>query len=109
MGHSEMLLAVAGLEPDEIESRTARLADGDWSEFPPEERVAYQFAHRLTAEPWSIHAGDTRLLRETFGQARALDIVWHVAWGNYMTRVADAFQLQLESTNVFAPPEPPPR
>ena len=109
MGHSEMLLAVAGLDQDEIESRAAELADGDWSEFPPEERVAFRFAHRLTAAPWSVDDADVRLLVETFGKARALDIVWHVAWGNYMTRVADAFQLQLESTNVFAPTEPPPR
>jgi hypothetical protein len=109
MGHSEMLLAVAGLEPDEIEARAAQLADGDWSEFAPEERVAFDFARRLTAAPWSIDDADVELLIETFGQARALDIVWHVAWGNYMTRVADAFQLQLESTNVFAPAELPPR
>ena len=102
MGHSEMLLAVAGLKQDEIEARAAQLADGDWSEFAPEERVAFRFAHRLTAAPWSIDDGDIQLLRETFGQARALDIVWHVAWGNYMTRVADAFQLPLETTNVFA-------
>jgi alkylhydroperoxidase family enzyme len=109
MGHSEMLLAVAGLEQDEIEARAAQLADGDWSEFSPAERVAFGFAQRLTAEPWSIDDGDVELLVETFGRARALDIVWHVAWGNYMTRVADAFQLQLESTNVFAPAGPPPR
>jgi alkylhydroperoxidase family enzyme len=102
MGHSEMLLAVAGLTQEQIEARAAALADGDWSEFPPEERVALGFAHRLTAAPWTVGDGDVQALERTFGRERALDIVWHVAWGNYMTRVADAFQLPLETTNVFA-------
>jgi len=107
MGHSEMLLAVAGLTPQEIESRTAGLADGDWSEFPPAERVAYRFARLLTAEPWSVTDQDVGRLKDAFGEIRALDLVWQVAWCNYMTRVADAFQLSLESTNVFEQEERP--
>jgi hypothetical protein len=102
MGHSEMLLAVAGMTQAEVEARAAELADGDWSEFPPEERVALEFAHRLTAEPWTIGDQDIQALTEASGRKRALEIVWHVSWGNYMTRVADAFQLPLETTNVFA-------
>ena len=41
----------------------------------------------------------------TFGAHRAVDVIWHIAWCNYMTRVADAFQLPLERDNVFARPE----
>ena len=44
-------------------------------------------------------------LVEVFGRERAADLVWYVAWCNYMTRVADAFQLPLEKENCFAPPE----
>jgi hypothetical protein len=102
MGHSEMLLAVAGLTEEEIAARAAELADGDWSEFAAEERVALEFAHRLTAAPWTVGDEDLRVLERSFGLERSLDLVWHVAWGNYMTRVADAFQLPLETTNVFA-------
>jgi len=101
MGHSEMLLAVAGLTPEEIEERTARLTAGDWSDFSPDERVAYRFAHQLTAEPWSVTDEDVRKLTDAFGEFRALDLIWQMAWCNYMTRVADAFQLPLETTNVF--------
>lgn len=107
MGHSEMLLAVAGLTSDEIKTRAMRLADGDWSEFSTSERVAFQFARKLTAEPWAVTDADVSALKDAFGTHRALDLIWHVAWGNYMTRVADAFQLPLETTNVFERPEKP--
>ena len=109
MGHSEMLLAVAGLKPDEIETRTdAKLADGDWSEFPPASAWPSGSRDKLTAEPWPIDAdGHAAPGRGRSAEQRALDLIWYVAWCNYMTRVADAFQLPLESTNVFAPPEPP--
>ena len=104
MGHSEMLLAVAGLTEDEIERRTAQLADGEWSEFPPAERLVLRFARKLTAEPWTVGDADVDGLIDAFGRHRALDLIWHVAWGNYMTRVADGLQLPLEATNVFADP-----
>jgi hypothetical protein len=103
MGHSEMLLAVAGLTPAQIDARAAALADGEWSEFSPAERLAFRFARKLTQEPWNVTGADVAQLTEVFGRHRALDLIWHVAWGNYMTRVADAFQLPLETTNVFAP------
>lgn len=102
MGHSEMLLAVAGLSKDEVKQRTKKLADGDWSDFPPAERFAYRFVHTLAKQPWAINDEDVNKLKQTFGEHRAIDIIWYGAWCNYMTRVADAFQLQLESSNVFA-------
>ena len=104
MGHSEMLLAVAGLSQPEIETRAKQLADGDWSEFTAVEQLAFRFARKLTCGPWTVGNDDVKALTETFGRHRALDLIWHVAWGNYMTRFADAFQLPLETTNVFARP-----
>ena len=101
MGHSEMLLAVAGLSPDDIQDRTRQLAGTDWSGFPAPERVAFQFGRKLTSEPWAVTREDVHALTDAFGSERALDLIWWVAWGNYMTRVADAFALPLETTNVF--------
>jgi hypothetical protein len=101
MGHSEMRLAVAGLGDGDVAERIARLADGDWSEFPAADRIAYGFARKLTAEPWAAGAEDLDALTRTFGRHRAVDIVWQVAWGNYMTRVADALQLPLEERAVY--------
>src|ERR1700722_878872 len=104
MGHSEMLLAVAGLNEGEIKRRTQKLSSGDWSDFPPAERLAYRFAHRVSREPAAISDADVRALVGAFGPERAGDLIWYGAWGNYMTRVADAFQLPLEKDNVFARP-----
>ena len=103
MGHAEMLLAVAGLKPDEVKSLTRKLAAGDWSDFPPAERAAFGLAYKLSREPAKFTAADRAALVEVFGEHRVVDLIWYTAWCNYMTRVADAFQLPLERDNVFTP------
>lgn len=108
MGHSEMLLAVAGLQAEKIKVLTQQLADGDWSEFPPAEALAFSFAYKLTKRPADLSDSDVEELVTAFGKERAVDIIWYTAWCNYMTRVADAFQLPLEQENVFAEPEKKP-
>ena len=101
MGHSEMLLAVAGLSEHDVADVTHRLNSGDWSSFAPAERLAFHAAWKLSRDPASFAAADREVLRHAFGVERATDVVWHVAWANYMTRFADAFQLPLERENVF--------
>lgn len=96
-----MLLAVAGLGEHEVERRTKQLASGQWEAFPAAERQAFAFAYRLTKEPWKVDRSDVQGLVDTFGPERAADLIWYAAWCNYMTRVADAFQLPLERDNVF--------
>ncbi|MCU0958914.1 MAG: hypothetical protein MUF48_02305 [Pirellulaceae bacterium] len=108
MGHSEMLLAVAGLQAERIRELTRQLADGDWSEFPPAEALAFSFAYKLTRQPAQVADEDVQKLVTTFGPERAIDVIWYISWCNYMTRVADAFQLPLEHENVFAEPEKKP-
>lgn len=105
MGHSEMLLAVAGLSAEDIQQRTRKLAAGNWSDFPPAEARAFAFAYQLTKEPLRVSDQDIKGLRETLGELRVMDVIWYTSWCNYMTRVADAFQLPLEQQNVFAKPE----
>lgn len=101
MGHTEMLLAVAGQSPQQIEERTKRLAQGEWSKFPPAEQIAFAFAIKQAKTPWSINDQDVESLIEHFGVARATDVIWWLCRCHYMTRVADAFQLPLEKENVF--------
>jgi len=96
-----MLLAVAGLKEEEIKERTGKLATGDWSSFPPAQRLGLELAYKLSHEPAAVNDKDIKLLVETFGRHRALDLIWYISWCNYMTRIADAFQLQLEPENVF--------
>ena len=104
MGHSEMLLAVAGLDETALDERTRLLASGDWSALPAADRAAFLFARKLSTAPWDITPGDTKVLIDHFGPERALDVVWWASRCHYMTRVADGFQLPLERENVFQPP-----
>ena len=96
-----MLLAVAGLDQSAVAERTRRLAEGDWSAFPPAERAAFAFARKQARRPWSVTDTDFQELVRHFGRERALDVVWWACRCHYMTRVADAFQLPLERENVF--------
>ena len=105
MGHAEMLLAVAGLNQLQIEERVRVLASGDWSSFTPRERAALFFAKKLSQSPGDITNDDVATLVDYWGHERALDWIWHVSWCNFMTRVADAYQIPLERENVFLPPD----
>jgi hypothetical protein len=109
MGHTEMLLAVAGLENKDIVERCRKLAGGEWSDFPPAERTAYVFARKQARTPWAVTADDVHQLVDGFGLARALDVVWWSCRCHYMTRVADGFQIPLERENVFQSPKAPPQ
>jgi alkylhydroperoxidase family enzyme len=107
MGHTQMLLAVAGLDELGLKERVAKLAGGDWSSFKPDERAGLLFARKLTKTPWAVRQADIDVLTAHLGRERALDTVWYVCWCNYMTRVADAFQIPLEVENVFLDEKPP--
>jgi hypothetical protein len=93
---------VAGLPKDEISRRTALLASGDWSSFPPAEQAAFAFARKQSDSPWEIDSADITRLIDHFGRERALDVVWWSSRCQFMTKISDAFQLQLERDNVFA-------
>ena len=99
-----MLLAVAGYEDGEVKERTGRLARGEWSGFAPAERQGFAYAAQLSKAPWTLTGQNAAALTETFGPHRAIDLIWYSAWVNYMTRVADGFQLPLERENVFGDP-----
>lgn len=101
MGHTEMLLAVAGLDENSLDERTGKLASGDWATFPTEDRYAFLLARKLSKSPASITARDIQGLIDHFGAERALDVVWWACRCHYMTRVADGFQIPLERENVF--------
>jgi alkylhydroperoxidase family enzyme len=109
MGHSQMLLAVAGLKDDEVKARVKLLAGEDWSTFPAYERQALRFSAKLSRTPGAVKQADVADLVTTFGPERTADIIWYIGWCNYMTRIADAFQLPLEKENPFSAPPPTPK
>jgi hypothetical protein len=100
MGHCNMLLAVAGMDKDTVTEHTRELSAEDWSRFPPAEQAAFAFARRLT-QGGAGSAREFQGLVKHFGPERAVDVLWWVCHCHYMTCVADAFQLPLESGNVF--------
>jgi hypothetical protein len=106
MGHAEMGLAVVGQKDEEILERAKKLSNGEWSSlFAPAERLALNFAVKLSRKPWAVTEKDIEELTAALGRHRALDVIWRASWANYMTRVADSFQFPLEKENVFMPPE----
>jgi alkylhydroperoxidase family enzyme len=109
MGHCEMLLAVAGLDDKEITKRAGQLASADWPGVPPDERAAFAFARKMSINPWALGEADFRKLESHIGTERALDVAWWSARCQYMTRVADSFQLPLERENAFQGVIPPGR
>lgn len=96
-----MLLAVAGLNKDEVEERTEKMASGDWSGFSLAEQAAFAFARKQARAPAGIADADIRELEKYFGKRGAWSVVWWSSRCHYMTSVADAFQLPLEPENVF--------
>ena len=102
MGHCEMLLEVAGLDKPAIAQRTSKLAGDNWSSFPLAEQDAFRFARKLTRTPWNVDDADIHRLVDDFGPERALDVIWWASRCQFMTKISDAFQLQLERENVFA-------
>ena len=105
MGHTEMLLAVAGLDELGLKERVSKLSGNDWSSFEPKERAGLHFARKLTRTPWAVHKADIDTLTAHLGREHAVDTIWYLCWCNYMTRVADAFQIPLERENVFMKPK----
>ena len=101
MGHTEMILAVAGLDELGLKERVEKLASGDWSSFKPAERAGLHFARKLTRTPWNMTKADIDTLVAHLGPERAMDTIYYICSCNHMTRVADAFQLPLEPENVF--------
>ncbi len=95
-----MLLAVAGMSPEEVNLRTRQLA-GDWSDLSPFEKAAFTFVRKQAIEPAKVTDADIAELEQKCGKTKAWQIIWYGASRHYMTKVADAFQLPLERENPF--------
>jgi hypothetical protein len=101
MGHTEMSLAVVGLNQSQIERATQRLA---WSGFPLEFQAAFRFTRKQAKNPASLTDADYADLQKEMGKDKAWQVIWWASRCHYMTRFADAFQMPLERDNVFLDP-----
>jgi len=100
MGHTEMVLAVAGLDEHSVNELTRTLATG-CSTATPAERAAYDFAIAQAKDPASVSGAAARRLARHFLRDRARQLMWWASRCHYMTQVADAFQIPLETENPF--------
>jgi alkylhydroperoxidase family enzyme len=107
MGHCEMLMEVGGITPVQIADSTEKMAYGDWSEFSPSEQATFSLASTMTKTPWAVTDTDFKALEAALGHERAVDAIWWISRCQFMTKVSDTFQLQLERDNVFHKFEPP--
>jgi alkylhydroperoxidase family enzyme len=101
MGHCEMNWEVAGLTKPEIAERSKLLAGDDWSAFPPEEQRVFAFTRKLTRSPGSITSEDVDGILRDYGLEKGVNVLVYASRCNYMVRVSNGFQLQLERDNVF--------
>jgi uncharacterized protein YciW len=106
MGHVKYMAAVADLPPAYV----YELADLEKSD--PRRRVAFPFARKLTKSPKDVEQADIDTLRTAFTDREIVQLVFAICHFNTMNRLADAFGVPLERTNVFqrppAPKEQPP-
>jgi hypothetical protein len=99
MGHAEMILAVAGMKPEEVNETTCRLAAGAGASAA--ELAALAFARKQALDP-RVSDADLAHMERHFGRDRMWQVIWWASRCHYMTKVADAFQLPLEEGNPFA-------
>ncbi len=101
MGHVQYMAAVADLPPSYVFELEA-LEKKD-----PRRRVAFPFARKLTREPESVSQADIDSLRTAFTDKEIVQLVFAICHFNTMNRLADAFGVPLEKTNVFKRPPAP--
>lgn len=76
-----------------------RALAGDWrsANLAPADRALCAFAEKLTRTPTSMHETDITALREHgFDDAAIHDAIQVVSYFNYINRVADAIDVELE-------------
>lgn len=98
MGHVDFMAAVAGLPSShvfDLESET---------KLDARRKVALPFARKLTRTPEKVGPKDIRALQAQFSDKQIVQLVFAICHFNTMNRLADAFGVPLERTNVFAPP-----
>ena len=102
MGHVDFMAAVAGLPSSHVFDLEAG------TRLDKRRQAAIPFAKKLTRTPEKIGPEDIQALSVQFSDKQIVQLVFAICHFNTMNRLADAFGVPLESTNVFAPPPKPP-
>jgi hypothetical protein len=96
MGHVDFMAAVGGLPSTHVfDLEKPGTLDA-------KRRLAMPFARKLTKTPAEIRKADVDALKAEFTEKQIVQLVFAVCHFNTMNRLADAFGVPLEATNVFA-------
>jgi hypothetical protein len=98
MAHVDFMAAVAGLPSTHVFDLESE------AKLDARRQVALPFARKLTRTPEAVGPADIQLLRAQFDDKQIVQLVFAVCHFNTMNRLADAFGVPLEPTNVFAAP-----
>lgn len=85
LGHQETKLLGEGRS----ENRIAAL-DGDWSDFEPREKAAFEFARRFTYQPHLIRDADIESLQQHFTDLQIIEMMLSMSWNNSINRWKEA-------------------
>jgi AhpD family alkylhydroperoxidase len=85
IGHQESKLLGAGKTEDEIAS-----LDGDWKEHPEEKRIAFQFARKITDQPYLLSDADIKGLQRHYSDLQILEMVLSMCGNNSINRWKEA-------------------
>lgn len=96
MGHQESKLAAAGMSDDQIAG-----LDGDWSEFTPRERAAFELTRKLTFEPHRLGDADIAAAKRFFDNSQVLEIINSVSNFNAMNRWTGALRIPQEEHRAY--------
>ena len=96
MGHVDFMAAVSGLPSTHVFSLEQP------GSLDARRRLALPFARKLTREPAQIRQADIDALKAEFTEKEIVQLVFAICHFNTMNRLADAFGVPLEKTNVFA-------
>ncbi len=102
MGHQEAKLSAAGLDEEAIAS-----LDGDWSDFPADQRAAFTLARKLTFEPDRINDRDIIEARKHLTDAQVLEVLLVTGNFNAMNRWTGALRIPQEEHRVYLSPTSP--
>jgi AhpD family alkylhydroperoxidase len=102
LGHQEAGLASRGVSDDELAA-----LDGDWAEFDPARQAAFQFASKLSFEPYAISDADFDALRKHYDDEQIAQIVLAVAGFNATNRWTGPLRIKQDVTFQYTRPTSP--
>jgi alkylhydroperoxidase family enzyme len=99
--YAEADLRRAGLKDDDLQQLT-----GDPKKLPDPDRIAVQFARKMTRAAYKVTDEEVAELIEEFGAGKVVAMVHTLAWANFQNRITLALGVQVERDGPLPPLDP---